>query len=263
MKKAILAVSFGTSYPDTLKKNIEAIEQALAEAFPERTLRRAFTSGMIIRKIQRRDGVKIHRVDEALEALAAEGFEDVLIQPTHIMNGEESDKLRALAAPFKGRFKALSIGAPLLTDVKDYHAAAAAVCRTLPAEEGDRAVVYMGHGTEHHANAAYALLEYVFHDAGRRDILVGTVEGYPGFDEVCRRLAERPEVKRVLLAPLMVVAGDHARNDLAGEGEDSWKSRLEAMGYAVECMLEGLGENPAIRAVFVDHAKAAEGEREA
>lgn len=261
MKKAILAVSFGTSYPDTLKKNIEAIEKELAEAFPERTLRRAFTSGMIIRKIQRRDGVKIHRVDEALEALAADGFEDVLVQPTHIINGEEWDKLRSLAAPFGGRFAALRFGAPLLTGIGDYHAVSAALCAALPPQREDRAVVYMGHGTEHHANAAYALMEYVFHAGGRRDVLVGTVEGYPGFDQVCQRLARHPAVKHILLAPLMVVAGDHAKNDLAGGGEDSWKSRLEAMGYAVECMLEGLGENPAIRAIFVDHARAAEGER--
>lgn len=257
MKQAILAVSFGTSYPDTLKKTIAAIEDDLAAAFPERELRRAFTSGMIIRKLARRDGIRIDTVDEALERLAADGFTDVLVQSTHIMNGDEYDKLRALAAPFAGRFARLRFGTALLTSVEDYQAAARALMDTLPPIEADRAVVYMGHGTGHHANSAYALLEYVLHDLGRTDVVIGTVEGYPGFDEVCRRLAGRPNVKRLLLRPLMVVAGDHAQNDLAGDEEDSWNSMLAARGYGTACELTGLGEVPGIRAIFVDHARAA------
>jgi sirohydrochlorin cobaltochelatase len=257
MKKALLAVSFGTSYQDTLQKNIQAIEADLAAAFPERTVRRAFTSGMIIRKLQRRDGVTVHSVDQALAALADEGFDDVVIQSTHVMNRDEADKLRALAEPFRGRFARLALGAPLLTRAEDYQAAAAAILAALPSPRADWAVVLMGHGTEHYANAAYAQLEYVFHDRGRRDILVGTVEGYPGFEEVCRRLAERPSVTHVLLMPLMVVAGDHARNDLAGEEEGSWKSMLDRRGYTTQCQLTGLGENPGIRALFTAHAKAA------
>lgn len=195
MKKAILAVSFGTTFPDTLEKNIAAIEADLAAAFPDRTLRRAFTSGMVIRRLREREGLEIDNVAQALERL--------------------------------------------------------------PAQEPGQAVVLMGHGTPHHANAVYAALEYVFRDAGRRDIAIGTVEGYPEFGEICRRLEEMGNVQRVVCLPLMVVAGDHAKNDLAGEEADSWRSMLTARGYQVRCILEGLGENPAIRAIFVRHAKEA------
>ena len=256
-KKAILVVSFGTTFHDTLEKTIGAIERDLADAFPDRTLYRAFTSGMIIRRLKERDGIQIDNTQEALERIARAGYTDVILQSTHVMNGEERDKMMAQAQPFAGRFTSLTFGAPLLTEVEDYHAAAKALLERLPEKRGDSAVVYMGHGTEHHANAVYALLEYVLHDLGRTDIHIGTVEGYPGFDEVCRRLKEQGDVKKVLLVPLMVVAGDHANHDLAGDEEDSWRSRFAAMGYEVACRLEGLGENPAIRAIFVSHAKTA------
>ena len=257
MKKALLVVSFGTTFHDTLEKTIAAIERDLAAAFPDRDLYRAFTSGMIIRRLKERDGLAIDNTQEALERLAKMGYTDVVLQSTHVMNGEERDKMMAHALPFVERFERLTFGAPLLTEVEDYHAAARALLERLPEKRPDRAVVYMGHGTEHHANAVYALLEYVLHDMGRTDIHIGTVEGYPGFDEVCRRLEEQGGVKNVLLVPLMVVSGDHANNDLAGEEPDSWKSRLTAMGYAAACQLEGLGENPAIRSIFVRHAKTA------
>lgn len=257
MKKAILAVSFGTSHPDTLEKTIAAIEDSLRCAFPDREVRRAFTSGMIIRKLKSRDGLAVDTVDEALDKLAEEGFGDVVVQPTHIINGEEYDKLRALAAPFSGRFARLSFGAPLLTGADDYPAAASALMGVLPSMAEAQAVVYMGHGTSHHANSAYALMEYVLHDLGRRDVVIGTVEGYPGFAEVTRRLEEMGGISRIYLAPMMVVAGDHAKNDMAGPEPDSWKSQLEAIGYAVTCDLRGLGENPGIRRMFADHAAAA------
>ena len=257
MKKALLVVSFGTTFHDTLEKNIAAIERDLAAAFPDRDLYRAFTSGMIIRRLKERDGITVDNTQEALERLAQAGYTDVVLQSTHVMNGEERDKMMAHALPFVERFERLTFGAPLLTEVEDYHAAARALLERLPAKRPDSAVVYMGHGTEHHANAVYALLEYVLHDMGRTDIHIGTVEGYPGFDEVCRRLEEQGGVKNVLLAPLMVVAGDHARNDLAGEEPDSWKNLLTERGYTATCLLEGLGENPAIRAIFVRHAQTA------
>ena len=165
--------------------------------------------------------------------------------------------MMAHALPCVGRFASLTFGAPLLTEVEDYHAAAKALLERLPERRADSAVVYMGHGTEHHANAVYALLGYVLHDLGRTDIHIGTVEGYPGFAEVCRRLEEQGGVRNVLLVPLMVVAGDHARNDLAGEDADSWRNLLTARGYSAACLLEGLGENPAVRSIFVAHARTA------
>ena len=256
-KKAILAVSFGTSHFDTLEKTIAAIEADLAAAFPDRALFRAFTSGMILRKLEK-EGTHIDDVPQALERLAAEGYADVAVQPTHILNGDEYDKLLAQAAPFAGRFARLAFGKPLLTGLADYRALAEALLAESPAPSEDAAVLWMGHGTGHYANAAYAQLEYLLHDLGRRDMVVGTVEGYPGFDEALRRLKERPGLRRVELRPLMVVAGDHAKNDLAGEEPDSWKSRLAAEGYAVTCALRGLGEYPAVRAIFVRHAEEAE-----
>ena len=257
MRKAILAVSFGTTFPDTLEKNIAAIEADLAAAFPDRVLRRAFTSGMVIRRLRQRDGLEIDNVAQALERLRREGFSDVIVQATHVMNGDEYDKLRAMAAPYEASFSRLAFGAPLLSSTRDYRETAAALLERLPEQEPGQAVVLMGHGTLHHANAVYAALEYVLRDAGRRDIAIGTVEGYPEFGEICRRLEEMGDVRRVVCMPLMVVAGDHAKNDLDGEGENSWRSMLTARGYAVRCILEGLGENPAVRAIFVRHAREA------
>ena len=147
---------------------------------------------------------------------------------------------------------------PLLTAAEDYAALGRALMEALPAQRADTAVLYMGHGSEHQANSAYALMEYAFHDLGRKDVVIGTVEGYPGFGEALRRLKERPQVRRVELRPLMTVAGDHAKNDLAGDEEDSWRRRLEAEGYETACVLTGLGEYPAVRALFVEHARQAE-----
>ena len=257
-EKALLAVSFGTSYEDTLEKNIAAIERDLAAAFPERTLRRAFTSGMILRRWKRERGVEIDDVPAALERLAGEGYADILIQPTHVMNGEEYHKLADQAEGFRSRFDKLTVGVPLLTAAEDYLDLGRALMEILPPKSEERAVLYMGHGSEHQANSAYALMEYAFHDLGRDDVIVGTVEGYPNFDAAIRRLKERPQVKEVELRPLMTVAGDHAKNDLAGAEEDSWKNVLESMGYRTSCVLTGLGEYPQIRAMFVEHARQAQ-----
>ncbi|MBS6215643.1 MAG: sirohydrochlorin cobaltochelatase [Clostridiales bacterium] len=262
MEKALLMVSFGTSYPETLEKNISRIEAAVSAALPGRDLFRAFTSGMILRKLAQRDGVHIDNVDQALERLARQGYEDVLLQPTHILNGEEYDKLCAQAEPWRGRFARFAVGNPLLTTAEDYLAAADAVMESIPAPGADEALVFMGHGSAHFANSAYALLEYALHDRGWDRAFLGTVEGYPALDQVLRRLRERSGVRRVRLQPFMVVAGDHAANDMAGGEEDSWKSRLEREGYAVECVLRGLGEYPAFRALFAGHALAAQGEEE-
>lgn len=257
-KQAVLVVSFGTSHLDTLEKTIQPIEWDIAGRMPGRVQRRAFTSGMILRHLKDRDGLHIDDVSQALERLAAEGFDDVVIQPTHIMNGEEFGKLKRQAEPFLGRFEALRFGRPLLTTVQDYRDLTSALISILPEAEEDTAHVWMGHGTEHFANAAYCQLSYMLYDRGRPDIVIGTVEGYPGIREVLRRLEERPGVSQVRLYPLMVVAGDHAKNDLAGEDPDSWKSLLTEKGYQVECVISGLGEYPEIRALFVQHALEAE-----
>ena len=238
--QAVLVVSFGTSHLDTLEKTIQPIEWDIAGRMTGRVQRRAFTSGMILRKLERRDGLHIDDVPQALSRLAAEGFDDVVLQPTHIMNGDEYDKLAAQTEPFREKFVRLAIGRPLLTTVQDYKVTAQALLQVLPTREKDTALVFMGHGTEHFANPAYCQL------------------GYPGVEEVLHRLDERPGVKKVVLYPLMVVAGDHAKNDLAGDEPYSWKSRIAARGYDVKCVLSGLGEYPGIREVFVRHAEEAE-----
>ena len=253
--KALLAVSFGTTHEDTLEKNIAAIERDLAAAFPERTLRRAFTSGMVLRRWKKERGVEIDDVPAALERLVGEGYTDLLLQPTHVVNGAEYHKMLQQAELFRDRFDRLVVGAPLLTAAEDYLDLGRVLMEVLPPKAEERAVLYMGHGSEHQANSAYALMEYAFHDLGRSDVIVGTVEGYPDFEAALRRLKERPAVKEVELRPLMTVAGDHAKNDLAGEEEDSWKNILEGMGYRVSCVLTGLGEYPQVRALFVDHAR--------
>ena len=257
MKQALLMVSFGTSYPETLEKNIAALEREAAATFPGWTVRRAFTSGMILRKLARRDGTAPDNVPAALTRLAEEGYEAVAVQPTHILNGDEYDKLRAQAAPFEGRFARFAVGAPLLTTLEDYRATADALMASLPAPAEGEALVFMGHGTGHAANPAYCQLEYLLHDLGWKGAFFGTVEGYPTLDEVLRRLREHPGIKRVTLHPFMLVAGDHAAHDMAGKEHDSWKSRLEGAGYPVSCVLKGLGEYPALRAIFLAHARAA------
>lgn len=260
-RQAILAVSFGTSHFDTLEKTIAAIEAELAAAFPERTLRRAFTSGMILRKLEK-EGTHIDDVPQALERLAAEGYADVVVQPTHILNGDEYDKLMAQAAhPLPGGLPAGLRKAPADGGGGLPGAGRCPALRPAGPSE-DAAVLYMGHGTGHYANAAYTQLEYLLHDLGRRDIVIGTVEGYPGFDEALRRLKERPGLRRVELRPLMVVAGDHANNDMAGPDADSWLSMFEASGSfdQVDTQIAGLGQIEAIQQLYVAHTAAVIGQ---
>lgn len=253
MNQAILVVSFGTTFRETMEKNIVPTEQAVQAAFPQRKVVRAFTSGVVMRRLKEQHGVEIDDVPQALQRLVDEGITDVVIQPTHVMNGEEYDKLCRLAQPFAQTLDRMVIGAALLSSAEDFQQVAQALCQYIPQPKPGQAIVFMGHGTSHPANAVYAALEYVFRDMGRKDVAIGTVEGYPGFEEVCRRLEEMGEIREVVCAPLMMVAGDHACNDLAGDEEDSWKSMLQQRGYQVSCQLMGLGEMPQIRDIFVRH----------
>ena len=250
MKQAILAVSFGTTYPDTLEKTIAATEAALAEAYPGWPVYRAFTSGMILKILRQRDGVEIDNVAQAMARLEREGYTQVAVQSTHVMHGEEYEKMLAQLEPYKLTME-IAVGAPLLHAQADYEAVADALLSWLPMPGEDEALVLMGHGTAHFANSAYAQMEHVLQSRCPR-IYIATVEGYPTLDSVAEQLARQPEIRRLNLAPFMLVAGDHARNDMAG-GEDSWKAALEAKGYEVTCILKGLGECPDIQKLFVDH----------
>lgn len=248
MKQGILVVSFGTSYEETLKKNIEAIENSIQAAFPEIPVRRAFTSHMIIKKLKREQGIDIHKPEEALRAMMDEGFTDIYVQMLHVIPGFEFEKVKQSVIRARHSKRAnIYLGAPLLNHQSDYHYVVEAFESLFKAEEAGRGYLLMGHGTEHFANAAYALLQRVFDDK-RSDVVIANVEGYPEFEHVTKRLET---YEHLTMIPLMMVAGDHAQNDMAGDDEDSFKSQLAAMGKTSEAIMMGMGENPAIQALFV------------
>lgn len=255
MKKAILVVSFGTSHLDTLDKTIGAIEKKLKEGFPDRELYRAFTSGMIIRKLETEYGIQVCDVAEAMEKMYQDGIKDVLVQPTHIIHGFEYEKMTEQIRIRAGCFQEIRIGTPLLGSMDDYEEAVRLIMEDSGLRE-EETLVLMGHGTDHHTNAAYPALDYTFWAKGYKNVVVGTVEGFPEMDEVIKKLKEQ-KAKKILLMPFMIVAGDHAKNDMAGEEADSWKSMLAKEGYEVRPVLKGLGEIEGICRMFVRHAKEA------
>ncbi|SHJ62754.1 sirohydrochlorin cobaltochelatase [Paramaledivibacter caminithermalis] len=259
-KKAILVVSFGTSYADTRKVTIEACEEKIAKAFPEYDVRRAFTSQIIIDKLKKRDNIIVDNPTEAFTKLRNEGFSKVYVQPLHVINGAEYDDLVNEARVFEEEFDKLVLGRPLLTSIDDYRKVVAALSEEMPERADNEAVVFMGHGTHHDANAAYACLDYVFEDEDEKNVFVGTVEGFPELDTVIKKL-EKNNIEKVTLMPLMLVAGDHAQNDMAGDEEDSWKMILKGKGYEVDTILRGLGEFSKIQDLYIEHLKTAiEGE---
>ena len=252
MKKAILVVSFGTSYHETRKKTIEACENRIREGMKDYDFHRAFTSNMIIRKLKNRDGIHIDNPIQALDRLYEEGYKEVIVQTLHIICGEEYTKLKEQVESYQDKFERIILGRPLLTYIEDYKEAVDAIEHQIPAMEEDEAVVFMGHGTFHESHSAYPALEYMLRDHGVK-AYVGTVEGYPELDHVIRRLKE-DNIKTVNLMPFMLVAGDHAINDMAGDEDDSWKSLLEEEGFNIKVHLKGLGENPYIQEKFMKHA---------
>lgn len=251
---AILVVSFGTSYEETRKKTIDRIEADIAERYPQFRHYRAWTSGMIRRKIFKRDGIDIPDVRGAMDQMLKDGIRTVIVQPTHVLNGIENDLMTADVLAYHEQFSQIVIGAPLLTTQEDNDRVVEVMAKSLKPET-DEALVLMGHGTEHYSNSVYAALDYQFKDLDYPNIFIGTVEAYPAFESLLG-FVRKLSVKRVILAPFMIVAGDHATNDLSGEKEDSWKSRFERAGYEVSCVLKGLGEYSGIREIFLDHVEA-------
>lgn len=242
MDKGLVIVSFGTSVPEA-RRAVTAVEDALRHSAPGWETVRAFTSPTI-RRILAGRGETVPSLPEALEHLRSEGVRRIAVQPTHLLYGFEYDKLRAEAEALSGGFDALSVGCPLLADTADLRRFAAGLSGTYPPEDGG-AVVLMGHGTEHFANAVYPALQTGLRLAGREDMLVGTVEGWPALEDVVRLLAaEGP--RHVRLVPLMLVAGEHARSDMAGV----WKRLLEEAGHTVQCSFTGLGEFPWVQEMY-------------
>ena len=244
MKKAILVVSFGTSHMDALKNSIEKIENKIKEEFKEYDVYRAFTAHMIIKKIKNRDGINIPTPEEALEELREKGYEEVLVQPLHIIPGEEFDYIKGIVKIHKDDFKSIKIGRPIFYYQgmeglpKDYSLFIESIKEVL---ENEESVVLFGHGTAHYGNAVYGMLQTVLVDEEYDNVFVATVEGYPSIESCIKRMKKK-NIKKTKLVPLLLVAGDHAKNDMASDEDDSLKSMLEREGIEVRLHMHGLGE---------------------
>ncbi|GMA97523.1 sirohydrochlorin cobaltochelatase [Pelosinus sp. IPA-1] len=264
MKKAILVVSFGTTYQDGLRLNIESVENKIRATFPEYEVRRAFTSRIVIKRLAARDGIQIDTETEAIQKLEREGYKEVYIQPLHVVAGEEYDKIKRIVVQYahqkEKHFDKIVIGRPLLyytgqeEKPDDYLEAIQALKVQLPEIGSREAVVFMGHGGIHPANTAYAALQMKMEAAGLENVFVYTVEGFPSIENVIDKLTKQ-NIKKVTLMPFMLVAGDHVNNDMAGDEEDSAKSQLLAAGFEVAVYLHGLGENAGIQDLYVQHLK--------
>lgn len=255
-KKAILVVSFGTSYADTRKVTLDAVEKKIADTFKEYEVKKAYTSKIIRDKLKERDNITVDSPEEALNKLKKEGISEVIVQPLHIIPGSEYDEVKEIITKFENNktFNKLVLGRPILYRTDDYKVAIKAVKAQLPKLDKNQAVVFMGHGTTHPANSSYALLDYLLKEDGENNVYVGTVEGTPDLQSVIKRL-KKDDIKEVTLMPFMVVAGDHANNDMLGDEADSWKTILKKEGFKVNGYLHGLGENEKIQDIYVSHVK--------
>ena len=275
----LLVVSFGTSFNDSRVADIKGIEDALAEANPDWSVRRAFTAQIIINHIQARDGEAIDNMDQALDRAVANGVKNLVVQPTHLMHGAEYDELMEAVDAYKDKFESVKVAEPLLgevgADASAINADKKAVAEAITAEavktagfdtldaakEDGVAFVFMGHGTSHTAKVSYSQMQAQMKDLGYENVFIGTVEGEPedtACENVINAVAEAGYTK-VVLRPLMVVAGDHANNDMAGDDDDSWKSMFNASGKfeSVDCQIAGLGEIEAIQNLYVAHTAEA------
>jgi sirohydrochlorin cobaltochelatase len=257
MKRVILIVGFGTSHPDARATTIDALASSAARRFPNLELRIAFTSQRVIDRIRKQEGIEIPNVEDALSALSDEGFETVVVQPLHLLNGLEFHKIVQSVGSMKrkGAFEEIGIGRPLLSQPEDYSALIDALKEQFPPLTPEHAVVLMGHGTSHPSNAAYSCLQLMMNDEGL-NVLVGTLEGYPGLARVREKL-QRSGVKEVTLMPLLLTTGDHTKNDMAGSGSDSWQSVLERDGFTVHPYIHGLGESVHVHSLYVQHIEDA------
>ena len=275
----LLVVSFGTSFNDSRAEDIKGIEDKLAEAYPDWSVRRAFTAQIIINHVEARDGEAIDNMQQALDRAVDNGVKNLVVQPTHLMHGAEYDEMVDAVNEYKDKFESIAISEPMLGEVGDdatvinddkkavAQAITDAACKEAgfddmqAAADAGTAFVFMGHGTSHTANVTYDQMQTQMNDLGFTNAFIGTVEGEPE-DTACDKVIEKVKeagFKNVVLRPLMVVAGDHANNDMAGDDEDSWKSQFEASGDfdSVDCQIEGLGRIEAVEDLYVEHTKAA------
>ena len=275
----ILVVSFGTSFNDSRAEDIGGVEKALQAAYPDWSVRRAFTAQIIINHVQARDDEKIDNMDQALQRAVDNGVKNLVVQPTHLMHGAEYDELTEAVESYKDKFESVKIAEPLLGEVGTDETAVnedkAEVAEAITSEavktagfdsldaakEDGTAFVFMGHGTSHTAKISYSQMQAQMNDLGYDNVFIGTVEGEPE-DTACEAVIEKLKnagYKKVILRPLMVVAGDHANNDMAGDDDDSWKSQFEASGAfdSIDTQIAGLGGIDAIQQIYVAHTQAA------
>ncbi|MBE6494247.1 MAG: sirohydrochlorin cobaltochelatase [Methanosphaera stadtmanae] len=251
--KVILVVSFGTSYNNNRGLSIGAIENDIKDSFPDYEIRRAFTSQMIINKLKKRDDLHIDNVKEALERAVQDGVKTIIVQPTHMMDGTEYHyKIKDHLEDYKDKFDTLILGKPLIKYDEDYEDLIKSITATEYSD--DTAVCFMGHGTPADSNIIYTTLQDKLISKNYKNYFIGTVEAKPDFDDVLSMINEG-QYNKIVLKPLMVVAGDHAQNDMAGDEDDSWKSMFTANGYEVECVIEGLAQSKDIRNMYIKHLK--------
>ncbi len=258
-ENVLLVVSFGTTSAESRRLNIGSVEQAIQEtAGKSWNVRRCFTSQTIINIISRKEQIKIDNISEALEKAASDGARNLVVQPTHLMKGLEYDKLCGMLSEYGDSFEKVAAGDPLLTSDEDFlRVADALIEASARSEDGETAFVFMGHGTEAAANGIYSKMQNVFSNKGMCDYFVGTVEAEPSLNDVIKAVGER-NYKRVVIRPLMLVAGNHAINDMASRDDPgSWYSRFRAEGYETVCIIEGLGQLEAVRNIYADHADRA------
>ena len=254
----LLVVSFGTTSAESRRLNIESVERAIGEAAGEDwQVCRCFTSQTIINIIARREGCRTDNIAEALERAEAAGVRNLAVQPTHLMKGLEYDKLCRILEGYADSFGKVAVGDPLLTSDDDFKRVEKALTEwTAEYDDGKTAIVFMGHGTEADSNGVYAAMQELMTEDGHDNYFIGTVEAEPSLEDVLA-LVKEGSYERVVLEPMMVVAGDHANNDMAGDEDGSWKRAFEAEGYEVTCLLRGLGENEDIQNLYIEHLKKA------
>ena len=254
--KAILVVSFGSSYGETRKKTIEETEKAIQKHFKGHKVYRAFTSPRI-RKVIRRQGQVIDSLEEALGRIKNDGISHLIVQPTFIICGKEYDEMYHIVENFKENFESVAIGKPLLYSMEDYFKVASIFTEDLGEIDEDEAIICIGHGVEHFMSVSYAALDYVFKESAHPALYMATIEAYPGIEQVIGQL-KRKDYKKVRIVPFMFVAGHHVAKEMNQNGEKSWVKRLQKEGYAVQGVMRGLGEIPKIRELFVAHIHEAQ-----
>ncbi|MCI9078779.1 MAG: sirohydrochlorin cobaltochelatase [Lachnospiraceae bacterium] len=257
MKNGILVASFGTTYKEAREISLRAIERTISLRFPGFAVYKAYTSSIVKKRIQENEGVFIPDVLQALQQMYEDGVENVYIQPTHMIPGEEYNKISDMAGQYKDMFNIIKVSVPLLSSYNDFEVVADILgCYYNFNETGkDKAIVLMGHGSGHDANKCYSQFQDVLIQKGFTDVFVSTVEGIPAFGDLLNEL-DKYKYKDITLIPFMVTAGDHAHNDMAGSSKDSWKNMLESIGYNITVVTHGIGELKEIQDIYSGHLES-------